>query len=554
MTFKRVEYPLVQCFSSYAEFEAWSQTYIVPVFGQPDGEMREALVYRFLKVRKTMVLGDVCRRYLICTSPMHPDAKPTDSVSKTCKTCPMKAYLEYPSTEHPELEEGEVLEKKLNSMSMPLRFCVSGELSFTIQAEGTSKGWYSHLSHLHMVDYAGKENSMQRRLDSFFRPSDDGVEQPKEKKLKVVSQPLAERMRPRSLDDFVIASQSLLAITRLAKLPSMILWGPPGCGKTSLANLLVEKIGLKVFKLSAVNASVADLKLVHASSPAVLFLDEIHRFNKSQQDYLLPHVESGSITLIGATTENVYFSVNKALLSRCRVIQLPPLPDASITLLLHRAASQLPDFTLTEQAVADITRAAAGDARQALNMLEVLHSGDPTPLYIGTSLDKSLQVDAISALQKSIRGSERDAALIWLALLLENGEDPMYIARRIVRTASEDIGLANPMALVLCTAAMQSTALTGMPECSTALAEAVCYLCDCPKSNAVEVAYFKARDIVASMGNRLTVPSNIAAQKRGYVYTNQPELKPAGAFKGVQQYLPNGFEGEVFPKGFNYQT
>jgi putative ATPase len=399
---------------------------------------------------------------------------------------------------------------------------------------------------------------MQKRLDSFFRQSDENAE-PREKRAKA-NPPLAQMMRPKTLDDFIVSSPSLQVLLKMSKLPSIILWGPPGCGKTSLANLLADRSGSNVFKLSAVNATVADLKQVVACPPAVLFLDEIHRFNKSQQDYLLPHVESGTITLIGATTENVYSSVNKALLSRCRVFQLPQLSPPSILQILNKAANAH-SVSMSPSVASRISELCGGDAREAINILEAasldgqvsLDAVETLTCTRGVSLDKSMQVDAISALQKSIRGSDRDAALVWLALLLENGEDPMYVARRIVRTASEDVGLANPMALVLSNAALQATATTGMPECSTALAEAVCYLCDSPKSNAVEVGYMNAKALVESMGNRLVVPPNISARKQGYVYTNQPEAKAAGSFAGVQRYLPHlSNPSEIFPKVFKY--
>lgn len=430
---------------------------------------------------------------------------------------------------------------------------------------------------------------MQKRINSFFIGESkksrlsDSLDSSQQTESYV---PLAEKMRPKSFTELALSTPSLRALCEIARhnLPSVILWGSPGVGKTSLAHILCRIAEAKVITLSGVSATVGDIREAANTAQAmrprrtVLFIDEIHRFSKAQQDQLLPHVESGLLTLIGATSENPYFSVNRALLSRARVYELKPISDSGMTEILDRATNLLGCELGTESRQL-ILQASGGDAREALNILEAafaISKSSISPDLLkeqesclsidvscesirtvmcskGTGLDKARQVDAISALQKSIRGSEKDAALFYLAFMLENGEDPMYVARRIVRIASEDVGLANPMALVLAVAAQQATATTGMPECNTPLAEAVCYLCDCPKSNAIETAYMNAKRAVELIGNRLTIPANISARKLGYVYTNQSEIKPSNAMKGVQMYLPQELKDFcIFPKEFKY--
>jgi putative ATPase len=347
--------------------------------------------------------------------------------------------------------------------------------------------------------------------------------------------PLAARMRPRTLDEFVgqesIAGEGRLLqrALRQGALFSMLLWGPPGSGKTTLARLLAQASDAHFEQLSAVSAGVADLRrLVKEAQErrgmyarrTVLFVDEIHRWNKAQQDAVLPYVEDGTVTLIGATTENPSFEVNSALLSRCRVITLEALDDESIGAIIERALHD------SERGLADLSvelepdardllvNLANGDARAALNALEAA-AVSATPDDSGRrALDREsiveayqrrhiaydkggeLHYDAISALHKSVRDSDPDGALYWLARMLEGGEDPLYVARRVVRMAVEDIGLGDPLALQQTIAAQQAVHFLGMPEGALALAQAVVYLCQAPKSNAVYRAYGRVlRDV-----------------------------------------------------------
>ena len=341
--------------------------------------------------------------------------------------------------------------------------------------------------------------------------------------------PLAERMRPRTLDEFV-GQEHLLAPGKPLRLAiehddatSMIFWGPPGTGKTTLAKIIAALTHATFIEFSAVMSGIKEIKQVmvaaeksasfNASSGGrtILFVDEIHRFNKAQQDAFLPYVERGAIRLIGATTENPSFELNAALLSRCRVYTLQPLTETDITTLLHRA---LKDSTrglgasgiqADEEALSTIASYASGDARNALNALDIAatlaaeHSDNRITKEIAAEAlqrrvllyDKSGEqhYDIISALHKSVRNSDADAALYWLGRMLQAGEDPMYVARRIVRMAVEDIGLAAPEALNLCLSARDAMHFLGSPEGELALAQAVVYLALAPKSNAVYTAY-----------------------------------------------------------------
>ena len=363
-------------------------------------------------------------------------------------------------------------------------------------------------------------------------------------------EPLASRMRPRTLDE-ILGQEHLLAPGRVVRrsieedrITSMILWGPPGSGKTTLAEVIARQTQTHFVSLSAVSAGVADLRKVvedarklrqFSRQRTILFIDEIHRFNKAQQDAVLPHVERGTVTLIGATTENPSFEVISALLSRCRVFTLRGLSEEHILTILHRALAdrerglgQL-GITIDEDALRQTAIFANGDARTALNVLELAASAAITPAgnqdlearsvapatHITLPLveeimqhrallyDKSgdQHYDTISALHKSLRGSDPDAGLYWLARMLEAGEDPLYIVRRLIRFASEDVGMADPQALLVCVAAQQAVHFVGLPEANLALAQAVVHLATAPKSNALEAAYSRVQEDVQQTRN-----------------------------------------------------
>lgn len=344
------------------------------------------------------------------------------------------------------------------------------------------------------------------------------------------SQPLAARLRPRDLDEFVGQKHLLGPGKVLSKLiesdrvSSMIFWGPPGVGKTTLAQIIAGRTKANFMTFSAVTSGIKEIKTVMQQADrftrfgekTIVFIDEIHRFNKAQQDAFLPFVEKGSITLIGATTENPSFEVNGALLSRCKVFVLQPLTEEDIEALLRRALTDPRGFGATPVRIAPelvraLARFANGDARNALTTLEMVVLNGEADEDGGVTVNeetiaqctsrKSLLYDKdgeehyniISALHKSMRNSDPDAAVYWLARMLEAGEDPLYVARRVVRFASEDVGLADPKALELAVAAYQACHFIGMPECSVNLTQAVVYLSLAPKSNAMEMAYLDAR-------------------------------------------------------------
>jgi putative ATPase len=396
--------------------------------------------------------------------------------------------------------------------------------------------------------------------------------------------PLAARMRPRTLDEFVGQPHlvgdkgALTRVVRPGYLPSMVLWGPPGSGKTTLARLLADRSGGTWRQISAVTSGVADIRalvkeaqaLREAGGRTIVFIDELHRFNKSQQDALLPHVEAGTITLIGATTENPYYEINSPLLSRLRVYRLEPLDAEALTVIVDRALAD-PDHglagsvSLTDAGRAALIDLSGGDARQALNILESAASvggGDDGigPEAVSEAAQQRLleydrvgdqHYEAASAFIKSMRGNDPDAALYWCASMIAAGEDPTFIARRIVIAASEDVGNADPRALGIAVAAMQATEMIGLPECQYALAQAAAYVASAPKSNRVGAAYFAALADVEEHG-RLPVPLHLrpAAHRRltrehgygrGYLYPHDFDEADV-----EQQYLPDALAGRAY--------
>ncbi|MCX7544661.1 replication-associated recombination protein A [Marinicella gelatinilytica] len=350
----------------------------------------------------------------------------------------------------------------------------------------------------------------------------------------VKHQPLADKLRPTTLDE-VVGQQHLVAANKplhrlLANnsLHSMVFWGPPGTGKTTLAQIIADSLDANFIQISAVLSGVKDIRgaieqaQVNLPNITVLFVDEIHRFNKSQQDAFLPHLESGLITLIGATTENPSFALNNALLSRLKVYILKSLDDDSGGQLLDKGVQSFdPPMVLTEDQQQALIAAADGDGRKLLNLVEILQdysSGglvkDEDVALVTTGqtrrFDRQGDVfyDQISALHKSVRSSNPDAALYWLARMLDGGCDPLYVARRVLRMASEDIGNADPRAFSICLTAWQTYERLGSPEGELALAQAVAYLASCAKSNAIYVAFKAARQDVKKYGS-LEVPMHL---------------------------------------------
>ena len=391
------------------------------------------------------------------------------------------------------------------------------------------------------------------------------------------SAPLAERLRPRRVED-VVGQRHLLGEGRplavaleSGRLHSMILWGPPGVGKTTLARLLAQAFGAEFIALAAVLAGVketregvdrARLAREAHGRATILFVDEVHRFNKAQQDAFLPHVESGLFTFIGATTENPSFEVNGALLSRAQVYVLEPLGLEDLDRLVVRGF-EAEGIDVTEEARARVAEYADGDGRRALNLVEQVASaaraaarrGADAPFVegvvtrAGRRFDKGGEnfYDQISALHKSVRGSDPDAALYWMARMLDGGADPRYLARRMVRMASEDVGLADPRALEVATRAAEVYERLGSPEGELALAECVVYLAVAPKSNAVYVAWGEARRFVSTDASRpvplrlRNAPTRLMKELgygKDYRYAHDEE----GGYAAGESYLPDGMQ------------
>jgi putative ATPase len=398
------------------------------------------------------------------------------------------------------------------------------------------------------------------------------------------ARPLADRMRPLTLDEFV-GQEQILAPGKPLRLQierddpgSIIFWGPPGVGKTTLAQIIAHVTKAEFIEFSAVLSGIKEIKQVMADAEkarqygtrTILFIDEIHRFNRAQQDAFLHHVEHGNIRLIGATTENPSFEINGALLSRCRVYILQPLTEEQIVTLLRRALEDSErglgkmKLTASREILEQIAGYSSGDARSAYNVLEVAAAAtgentEITPQVLKDTLQKRVLLydksgeehyNLISALHKSVRNSDVDAALYWLGRMLESGEDPLYIARRVVRMASEDIGLAAPEALGLCLSAKDAIDFMGMPEANLALAQAVAYLALAPKSNALYTAYSAvledventaAEPVPLHIRNAVTRLMKQVGYGKGYQYAHDLEDKVAD-----MECLPDNLRGRQY--------
>ena len=406
---------------------------------------------------------------------------------------------------------------------------------------------------------------------------------------KMQEAPLATRMRPTGLHTFV-GQEHIIGKGRVlrkaiesGRIPSILLWGPPGCGKTTLAFIIASTTGAHFSPVSAVSASVGDLRrIIEQASErrkvylqkTILFIDEIHRFNKTQQDVVLPYVEDGTVTLIGATTENPSFEVTSPLLSRCRVLPLKPLTEEEIQIIILRALRDtlygLGDWNveLVPEAMSHLIAQSNNDARVALNALEMAAMSTPPDeagkrLITLETVEDAIQhravvydkagdkhFDTISALHKSMRGSDPDASLYWLAVMLEAGEDPLYVARRLVRFASEDVGMADPQALVVAMAAQQAVHFVGMPEGNLALAEAVVYLATAPKSNSLYEAYSRIQEEIKrgsdeSVPLPLRNPVTPLMKELGYGEDYKYAYDYPGHFV-EQQNLPDSLQGKQF--------
>lgn len=407
-------------------------------------------------------------------------------------------------------------------------------------------------------------------------------------KQRLTIQPLADRMRPRTIDELagqlhlIGLGKPLRNLIEVDEIPSMIFWGPPGSGKTTLARLIAHQTTSAFVNLSAVMSGVSDIRLAVREAEAtwkyrhqktILFVDEIHRFNKAQQDSLLPFVENGTVTLIGATTENPSFEVISALLSRTRVFLLNKLETADIEAILRVALVDERGLAGTTDVADGVLEAFAlmsdGDARHALNALELASKSikkrsDCKPIVTLQVVEEALQrshllydkngeehYNIISALHKSLRGSDPSAALYWLGRMIEAGEDPLYVARRLIRFASEDVGMADPQALVQAMTAYQASHAIGLPECNVVLAQCVVYLALAPKSNALYTAYHEVADDIKRMPNE-PVPMHIrnaptALMKdigygKGYIYN------PDSAGPVDQAYLPERLKNRAYWK------